>query len=159
MKTFDRTSDVYLKKLCNKNNIMIDDIVMKDNLIDIPKRKYMSVIINLQSENDGGNGTHWVALLKKNSKYFYFDSYGVVPPEEIINYRKKNEKIGYSNYIVQDLDSEACGYFCVAFLHYMQNVKGNDYENYNDFINIFNDNTRTNDKQLMKYIKFAKIKL
>ena len=43
-------------------------------------------ISNLNSSS--GDGTHWVMLFKKGKDKFYFDSYGVQPPNEIIAYLK-----------------------------------------------------------------------
>ena len=39
-------------------------------------------ILNLDSSS--GNGTHWVMWFKKGKDKFYFDSYGVQPPSELI---------------------------------------------------------------------------
>ena len=35
-----------------------------------------------------GDGTHWVMWFKKGKDKFYFDSYGVQPPSELIEYLK-----------------------------------------------------------------------
>ena len=41
-------------------------------------------ILNLDSTSD--DGTHWVMWFKKGKDKFYFDSYGVQPPSELIAY-------------------------------------------------------------------------
>ena len=41
-------------------------------------------ILNLESSS--GDGTHWVMWFKKGKDKFYFDSYGVQPPSELISY-------------------------------------------------------------------------
>ena len=43
-------------------------------------------ILNLDSSS--GVGTHWVMRFKKGKEKFYFDSYGVQPPSELIAYLK-----------------------------------------------------------------------
>ena len=43
-------------------------------------------ILNLDSSS--GDGTHWVMWFKKGKDNFYFDSYGVQPPSELITYLK-----------------------------------------------------------------------
>ena len=43
-------------------------------------------ILNLDSSS--GDGSHWVMWFKKGKKKFYFDSYGVQPPSELIAYLK-----------------------------------------------------------------------
>ena len=54
----------------------------------LPKKikLYEFGILNLDSAS--GNGTHWVMWFKKGEKKFYFDSYGVQPPSELIAYLK-----------------------------------------------------------------------
>ena len=43
-------------------------------------------ILNLDSSS--GDGTNWVMWFKKGKNKFYFDSYGVQPPSELIAYLK-----------------------------------------------------------------------
>ena len=38
--------------------------------------------------SSSGDGTHWVMWFKKGKDKFYFDSYGVQPPSELITYLK-----------------------------------------------------------------------
>ena len=39
-------------------------------------------------DSSSGDGTHWIMWLKKCKNKFYFDSYGVQPPSELIAYLK-----------------------------------------------------------------------
>ena len=41
-------------------------------------------ILNLDSSSD--DGTHWIMWFNKCKDKFYFDSYGVQPPSELIAY-------------------------------------------------------------------------
>ena len=41
----------------------------------------------LNLDSSSGDGTHWVVWLKKGKDKFYFDSYGVQPPSELIGYQ------------------------------------------------------------------------
>ena len=43
-------------------------------------------IFNLDSSS--GDGRHWVMWFKKGKDMFYFDSYGVQPPNELLVYLK-----------------------------------------------------------------------
>ena len=152
-----RTSNFQLKEITKNNGIALDEVIMKDNLKNIKKKQKLSIILNLQS-SDVGYGTHWVAIWRNKNVFCYFDSFGTPAPIEVIKYAKPLT-IAYSNFIVQSLGSDECGLFCIAFLHYMNNNNGDSFENYNDFINIFNHNTKTNDKQLIKYINVSKINI
>ena len=40
----------------------------------------------LNSDSSSGDGTHWVMWFKKGKDKFYFDSYAVQPPSELITY-------------------------------------------------------------------------
>ncbi len=89
---------------------------------------------------------------------YYFDSFGAPPPNEIILFSKKrkSQHLLYSNWIIQDLKSENCGWYCLGFLLYMwknrqnKNIK----EVFNQFVNNFQDDTLRNDEILKQF--FAK---
>ena len=94
-------------------NILVDSVVLPNNpllnleIIDaatklslyefrwvflrdtLPKRAKLNEcgILNLDSSSSS-DGTHWVLWLKKGKDKFYFDSYGVQPPSELIAYLK-----------------------------------------------------------------------
>ena len=63
---------------------------MKDKLKKI-KSNDGNYIINLESSNDG-NGTHWLVHKIEIKDFAYFDSYGMLPPEEIISFCKRIPK-------------------------------------------------------------------
>ena len=140
-----------LINICRRNKIHLSDVIMKDTLKSLNKSKNMKLIVNLQSSTQG-DGTHWLVLIMKGNNCLYFDSFGMIPCKEIIRYCK-GKRLGYSAYIIQDIDSTQCGLFCIALLHFIQTNKGDFYELYNDFINLFVNNTKLNDKILFKYLK------
>ena len=63
-------------------------------------------ILNLDSSS--GDGTHWVMWFKKGKDKFYFDSYGVHPPSELIAYLKST--IFYNSERVQQYGEMFCGH-------------------------------------------------
>ena len=69
-------------------------------------------ILNLDSSS--GDGTHWVMLSKKGKDRFYFDSYGVQPPCELIAYLKS--PIFYNSERVQQNGEVFCGHLCLFAL-------------------------------------------
>lgn len=111
------TSDEDLYSLAEKYRILLNNIVSRDELTKMP---YDNYIINLASSQNPG--THWVALyLPKNRTPVYFDSFGMVPPLEVINLIKNS---GHKNYLVnekqiQDIRSGYCGEYCLMFLRFM----------------------------------------
>ena len=72
----------------------------------------------------------------------YFDSFGTSPPISIIKLLKKYKyKYGYTNKVIQNLRSDLCGYFAVAFIYLVTKNKPttNLNKNTNIFINVFED--------------------
>ena len=63
-------------------------------------------ILNLDSSS--GDGTHWDLWFKKGKNKFYFDSYGVQPPIELIAYLKS--PIFYNSERVQQNGEVFCGH-------------------------------------------------
>ena len=78
----------------------------------------------------GGPGTHWVAWYKNGKTKIYFDSYGVQPPTEVINYLRK--LIHYTTDHVQPVGQVFCGHLCLYVLKELR--MGNEFKN---VLNIF----------------------
>lgn len=90
---------------------------MRDEMENTEHNK--SYIINLDSSDRPG--THWVGLHRnKVGESFYFDSFGLPPPEEV---RQKCRRLFYSNNRIQMDISEMCGYYAIAFLKQMMGGK------------------------------------
>lgn len=88
-------------------------VYMKDDLPRKP-RSVECGIINL--DDSYNNGTHWVAYIKFNDYYEYFDSFGdLKPPAEVLKYlNTPNLYYNYTRY--QKYDSVNCGHLCLKFL-------------------------------------------
>jgi hypothetical protein len=139
-----------LEKIAKNYDVKIIGIYSKNELdnLQIENGNY---IINL----DDDIGSHWTALNINKNKGIYFDSFGCVPPENVISFvkQRKNIKLGFNNSIIQDLQSEKCGFFAIAFLLFLNRSKNKDiYKTTNDFIELFKDNTLENDEILKKYL-------
>ena len=101
-------------------------------------------IVNLQ-DHDAGSGTHWtVFYYNKPLSSIYFDSYGFIAPLDVENSIKPYI---YNDAEIQDFDSSACGYFCIAFIKFLHN-KDNKQEAYKTFLKLFKLQTLKNDKIL-----------
>jgi hypothetical protein len=139
-----------LEKIAKNYDVKLIGIYSKNELdnLQIENGNY---IINL----DDNIGSHWTALNINKNKGIYFDSFGCVPPENVISFvkQKPNIKLGFNNSIIQDLQSEKCGFYCIAFLLFLNRSKNKDiYKATNDFIELFKDNTLENDEILKKYL-------
>lgn len=69
-------------------------------------------IVNLDSRK--GPGTHWVLLDNRRPlECFYFDSYGMPPPESVKKLMlHTNKKLAYNDADLQALGSQQCGWWC-----------------------------------------------
>lgn len=110
--------------------------------------KHEYFVLNLQNSNQGGS--HWVALINRpDSEYIeYYDSFGLPPTEEVLTYMKRSgKKVIYNSNQIQDMKSNACGYFSAHFIR--ERSKGiNPYDLIYKFS--LNDLPR-NEKILKKY--------
>ena len=79
---------------------------------------------------------------------FFFDLFGA-PPSEIIKFckKRKDKHLHYNNSIIQDLQSEVCGFNCLGLLFYNKLYR-NRFTSLNSccnsFINLFENETKNN---------------
>ena len=133
----------------------LEDILMSNELADVTLKKNKNIILNL--ENEDNKGTHWIALCIRGKKCLYIDSYGAVCDIEVIKFCLKNGlRLGFNQYIVQDLASENCGLYALAGLLYIHRYCKNGLDLYkcgNEFINMFIPHTKGNDRILLQFLK------
>jgi hypothetical protein len=88
-----------LEKIAKNYDVKLIGIYSKNELdnLQIENGNY---IINL----DDDIGSHWTALNINKNKGIYFDSFGCVPPENVIDFvkQRKHIKLGFNNSIIQD---------------------------------------------------------
>ena len=149
-------SNIDLEELAKHYKLPLIKVTIKDELGN--NLKNGNYIINLQSSTQE-NGTHWTALKVSNKNTVYFDSFGVWPSEEIKTFVKNrpNTKLGFSTNEIQDFKSDNCGYFCLAFLLFLQHSKKNMFDATNDFADHFSEDTKMNDNILKSFLKKSKI--
>lgn len=159
-------TDYQLEKLCKNMNIPLQSIIFKD---ECPKtfKFNKSYIINLDDEFDeSGNvksGSHWVAL--QINKYpndvikgMYFDSFGCPPAIDVIKCYKNTtgkDHLPYNTKDVQSLMSNACGWYCCAWLHFINNFSHRERDIYLDtenFLEFFDDLNKSIDFKKNEYI-------
>lgn len=138
------TSDIQLKGYAEKMGLPLNNILMRDEMNELDKDGFY--IINL--DNSNGNGTHWTSLFYHPLNSYYFDSYGFVPPLEV---EKKIKPYIYNDADIQDFNSEACGYYALAFIKFL-NDKSNKEVAFKEFLRLFKSNTKENDNILKKYL-------
>jgi hypothetical protein len=142
-----------LISICIKLKIKLVGVFMKDELkAPLSQGCY---IINLQDHNQGGS--HWTAFIKDKGNIYYYDSFGVVPPQNIYDiFIKDSDNIYYLDQLDrrdQDIDATSCGWWSISFLYYMTNSKGPTLDRMKKFDKKFNKkDTIKNEIDLKKYI-------
>ena len=86
-------------------------VFMRNNLPPKPRKRECG-IFNL--DDTSSRGTHWVAWYKNNKDTFYFDSFGVQPPNELIEYL--HSPIFYNTERIQPNGQVFCGHLCLYVL-------------------------------------------
>ena len=140
-------SDLY--SICIKLKIKLVGVFMKDELED--NLKEGNYIINL--ENSDQSGSHWTCFIKNKDNIYYYDSFGVVPVQNLYNISVKNSlNLYYIDKHDQNLDATSCGWWVVSFLYFMNTTKGNMLDRMKKFDKKFNNKkTIDNEIELKKY--------
>jgi hypothetical protein len=158
-------------------NIQIEDLAQRMKIplefcgfkSELPKKlkTNKAYVINLDDEVDKATGilsggSHWTTFTimeypNGKKEAIYFDSYGVGPPE-IVKERVMNSfKLGlpYNTKDIQSLMNQACGWYCLAYQHfiyaYPQRSK-NLYWDTEAFLELFEDLNKSVDFKKNEYI-------
>lgn len=73
-------------------------------------------IINLDDSKNPG--THHCAYWKDDNKHYYFDSFGLDPPKELVRYLKP---VLFSTYQIQQFNDSNCSEWCLYVLNKLNN--------------------------------------
>lgn len=154
------TSNFELMDLCKKLKIPLRGVYCKDELDDLTK-KTGYFIINMMDEKDVSKPNvvgHWVAFYKSKDCGVYFDSFGMPPPNDIINYinQKNLKRVYYNTSQIQHINDDYCGYICVWFLYWMKSHNKTAETELQEFVNLFNYTDIKKNKQIVK--KWFKLK-
>ena len=111
-----------------------------------------SVIINTDSKN--GPGEHWLALVRKKTVFYFHDSYGRLPDDDLftIDFKKVmknyiNGKCVSNTKWIQQITSNVCGDHSVYFINEMETKK------FSDILSVFTSNLKDNDELVLEYVK------
>jgi len=149
--------------LAKRMDIPLEGVFFKCQLKDMKLKFNKSYIINLEDEYDeDGNrndGSHYTCFQYNkypngDHKVIYFDSYGVVAPEEVLKFCNVKE-IPHNTKDIQSLMNDACGWYCLAFLHFINSWKqrsGDLYEDCEHFTSLFYDLNVERDFKFNEYV-------
>jgi len=151
-------SNIQVKNLASRMGIHLEGVYFKSELKDMKLKHNVGYIINLEDQYDENgepnDGSHYTCFLynkypKKDCRdeYVYFDSYGVAPPDEVLEFCGVKE-MPHSIIDIQSLMNNACGWYCLSFLYWINVFPGRTMCLYRDaehFTSLFNDLNKTND--------------
>lgn len=158
-------TDRQLTELCSKMKVPLETICFKDELpnkISYNKAYIINLDNSIDEEGNESEGTHWTCL--QVNKYpdgriepIFFDPYGAPPSESIKKFVLDNcgKKLPYTTKDVQSLMNNACGWFCCAFLHYINAWEYRTKELYDDvacFLEYFDDLNKSVDWKKNEYV-------
>lgn len=148
-------TDNQIEELCHYYDIPLNGVYEKSELDELSgdyaphtdkgkhenrRLSYGNYIINLNGQS------HWCAMIIHPKGNFWYDSYGFPAPE---NLETLMGKYTWNDKQIQDIKSTSCGYFCIAFLKFMERPNK---QIYNTFCNLFDD-PKKNDKILFSLLK------
>ena len=162
-------TDSQIQELCLRMNIPLapkKGIAFKDEIKAKDLEYNKSYFINMDDEYDNegklNSGTHWVCF--QIAKYpsgevapVYFDPFGIGPPEDIKEQVMKfcKKKLPFTTKDIQSMMANACGWYCCAYLHYINNFShrcGDIYEDTEQFLSYFDDLNKSSDFMKNEFI-------
>jgi hypothetical protein len=152
--------------LAEKMNVPLAYCGFKDRLPQ-QLQTNKAYIINLDDSvcKDTGapsQGTHWTGLYcaeypSGKREAMWFDSYGAPPPEIVKQRVRHSFRLGlpYNTKDIQSLMNQACGWYVLAWLHYVCAYGGRTrrlYQDTEDFLGMFQDLNVSVDWKQNEYI-------
>ena len=113
-----------------------------------------SLIVN--TDNSSKPGEHWIALQVTKDKVYFLDSFGrkfdnisfPVDFRRIMRKIMRRKRLTFNNNLIQDLSSNACGYYAIYFLDGMSMKKTPK-----RLLNTFTQDLKKNDKIVVRYFR------
>jgi hypothetical protein len=154
-------TDCQIKDLAKRMNIPLERVCFKDQLTQKPLKYNRSYIVNMENEygeeGERNEGSHWVCFQVNKYKSgvkegIYFDSYGEGMPEIVEKYCGK---IPHNKIDIQSLLEGTCGYYCLAFLHFINASpcrSGHLYTDAEGFMSMFDDLNKSIDYKKNEFV-------
>jgi hypothetical protein len=111
-------------------------VFMRDELKKMTPKQIECGIFNLNTSKEPGS--HWVCWFKRGNEKLYFDSYGLVPPQELVDYL--GTPILRNTEQLQNFNQTNCGEFCLYVLKRLSN--GDEFNNIEADLYLINHNER-----------------
>ena len=159
-------TDSQIEDLCKRMNIPLGDICFKDELpeeLEFNKGYFINIDDSVDQDGKPSPGTHWTYVQCRKypndkTECIYFDPYGVAPPENVKRVVKQTvgkQGLPYNTKDIQSLMNNACGFYCLAFAHFINASKfrsNNLYSDVETFVSLFEDLNKSTDFKKNEYI-------
>jgi hypothetical protein len=94
---------------------------MREEIKNLKSNNVECGVLNLNLSNE--SGSHWTCWYKTKTKKYYFNSFGLPPPKELVDYL--GSPILYSTFQLQGMNDQNCGKWCLFILKRLN--EGSDY--------------------------------
>lgn len=157
--------DSQLKELCSKMGVPLAKVCFKDELprkLEYNKAYIINLDNSMDEQGNENEGTHWTCL--QIMKYptgkiepIFFDPYGADPSVSIVKSVKDTcgKFLPHTKKDIQSLMNNACGWYCCAFLHFINESQFRTKDLYDDvstFLDMFDDLNVSIDFKKNEYI-------
>ena len=100
-------------------------------------------VINYGTFENGG--THYVSFYKSGDYVMLFDSFGAPFDSDILAFVSNVTNKAYNQFIIQNINDDHCGFYCIAFLFYASKVQPSQlFKMSNNFISVFESDSEKN---------------
>jgi hypothetical protein len=158
-------TDSQIKDLAKKMSIPLGGVFFKDELPKLEFNKFYMINLEDSVDEDGNEntGTHWTCLQimkypKGQIEKIYFDPYGAPPPEDVkkaVEEASGSKGLPYTDKDIQSLMNNACGWYCLAFGHFINSSQyrsGMMLMDASTFLEMFDDLNKSVDFKKNEYI-------
>ena len=157
-------SDIEVRDLARRMSVPLVFCSFKDNLARETLQYNKGYIVNMESTTDPETGkqqegSHYVCFQcnrypSGEKQCIYFDSYGMPPPEEVKQFCE-GVKVHFNTKDIQSLMADCCGYYCLAFLHFINACPqrtGHLFADSEAFTDLFLDLNKSNDHKHNEWV-------
>ena len=135
-------NNLEVEYLCKYLKIPLVTCCLQSELKDI-KLQNGGYVINYGNVENGG--THYVSFYVSDNYCFMFDSFGAPFDSDILSFVKPIRIKAYNQWIIQDLNDDHCGFYCIAFIFYASKCRPDQlFKTSNNFISLFDSSTINN---------------
>ena len=105
--------------------------LMSNDISGFSDNRPVCAMVNLQKRSQ--SSSHWTKFYRKNNEIYYFDCFGVQPPDRVVRFLKTKSQyvnnvpvIKACSIAVQADNSNECGSLCINVLYQLSKKKPYD---------------------------------